>query len=88
MTGIRPVGRNPGGGDVSAKRKGTGMPGRQPYSVQETVEQYMEASREFRARIRDNPEEAKQFLIRAGIMQRNKDRASGIELVPQLRNED
>jgi len=64
------------------------MPGRQPYSVQETVDQYMEASRKYRERIRNNPEEAKQFLIRAGIMQLNKNRPSGIELVPQLRDED
>jgi len=74
----------------SAHRNGKalGMPGRQPYSVQETVDQYMEASRKYRERIRNNPEEAKQFLIRAGIMQLNKNRPSGIELVPQLRDED
>lgn len=64
------------------------MPGRQPYSVQETVDQYMEASRKYRERIRDNPEEAKRFLIRAGIMQRNENRPSGVELVPKLRDDE
>jgi len=64
------------------------MPGRQPYSVQETVDQYMEASRKYRERIRNNPEEAKEFLIRAGIAKPSDTSPSGIEIMPDPREKD
>jgi len=56
-----------------------------PRTVEEMVKQYMADSEKLRQKWRDNPEEAKAFLIRAGVLVKSKSSPTGVRLAPDLR---
>lgn len=54
-------------------------------SVTQTVREYEKASRQFRKEIREDRQKAIDFLLRAGILEKDKKAASGVRLVKPLR---
>ena len=56
-----------------------------PPSTRETVKRFEKASASFRKAIQKDPQKAKTFLIKAGILVESKSSPSGVKLAKQLR---
>jgi hypothetical protein len=54
-------------------------------SVEQVVRSYMKASAKLAREHRGNPKKAREFLIRAGIIEKHKSSPNGVRLVKELR---